>query len=71
MVVVSNYNFKYLTDKIVKLVESFINTYVEKCLESESAISSMRIMRIILDDKYEKDYLNKIITEQCQHFSTK
>ena len=71
MVVVSNYNFKSLTDKIVKLVESFINTYVEKYLESESAISSMRIMRIILDDKYEKDYLNKIITEQCQHLSTK
>ena len=67
MVDLSNYEFKALTDKIVKPEESFINLYVDKCLKSESTISSTRIMRRSLDSKYEKAYLNKITTEKCQH----
>ena len=65
---VSKYNFKPLTDKIVKLEESFIITYIDKCLESEGAISSMRI---ITDAMYEKADLNKFMAEQCQLLSTK
>ena len=52
MVDISNYDFKYITDKIVKPEESFINLYVDECLEYDSTISSTRRMRIILDVKY-------------------
>ena len=54
LVDLSNYEFKSLTDKIVKPEESFITSYINKCLKSETTISSMRIMRRILDTKYEK-----------------
>ena len=39
MVDVSNYNFVSITDKTVKPEESFIKSYVDMCLEYESAIS--------------------------------
>ena len=32
-------------------------------------MSSTCTIRIILDDKYEKSDLNKVMTEQCQHLS--
>ena len=54
MVDVINYDFKSITDKNVKPEESFVNSYVDKCLESDSAINSTRRMRRILDAKYEK-----------------
>ena len=63
----SRYRSKSLMYKIVKLEESFINLYVGKCLGYESSISSTHIMRIILDAKYEKAHLNKVMTEQFQH----
>ena len=63
----SNYNFKYLTVKIVKPEEYFINLYVYKCLEYESSIRSTRRMRKILHTKYEEADLNKVMTEKCQH----
>ena len=61
--------FESLTDKIVKLEESFINSYVNECLKSEITISSTRRMRKSLDAKYEKADLNKVMTEQCQHLN--
>ena len=69
MVDLSNYDFKYLTENIVKPEESFTNLYAAECLKSESTISSARIMRIILDTKYEKSDLNKVMIEKCQHLS--
>ena len=69
MVDLRNYDFKSLTDNIVKLEESFINLYVDECLESESTISSTRRMRILLDARYEKSDLNKVIIETFQHLS--
>ena len=71
MVDVRNYDFKYLTDKIVKPEESFINSYIDKCLESEIPIRSTHRIQITLDAKYNNSYLNKVMTKQCQHFSTK
>ena len=58
-------------NKIVKLEESFINAYVDECLEYKGGISSTRIMRLILDTKYEKANLNKFMAEQYQHLSPK
>ena len=47
MVGVINHDFKYITDKTVKLEELFVNSYVDKLLESNSPISSThRIRRI-------------------------
>ena len=71
MVDVRNYYIKYLTDKIVKPEESFINSYVYECLESNSAISSTRSIRRILDVKYEKADLNNFMAKQCQHPTAK
>ena len=69
MVDVSNYSFKYITDKTVKPEESFVNSYVEECLESESAINSTCRMCRMLDANYKKADLNKVMTEQCQHLT--
>ena len=71
MVDVKNYEFNILTTETVKPEESFINAYVIECFESESSISATRKMRRILDAKYENAYLNKVMTEQCQHQNTK
>ena len=70
MVGLSNYEFKSLTNKIDKPEESFIIPYVYECLKSEITISSTRIMQIILDTKYEKSDINKVMKEQCQHLTT-
>ena len=70
MVDVNNYDFNILTGKTVKPEESFINLYVSECFESESEISATLRMRRILDAKYEKADLNKVMTEQFQHLKT-
>ena len=62
MVDLSNYDFKSLMENIVKTEEYFINFYINKYLKSESSISSMRIMRRILEAKYENADLSKVMT---------
>ena len=57
-----NYEFKPLTEKIDKLEESFINSYVNKCHEFKSTIISTRKICSILNAKYEKANLNKFMT---------
>ena len=69
MVDISNCNFTSITDKTVKLEEYFIKLYVNKFLESESAISSTQRIHRILDAKYETDDLNTVISKQCQHLN--
>ena len=63
MVDVSTYDFKPLTENKVKPEESFINVYIDECLDSEGTISSTPRIRRILDAKYEKDDLNKVTDE--------
>ena len=62
MVDVTNYDFNRITDKTVKPEESFINLYVDECLEPESAISATRIMRRIVYSKYKNSNLNKVMS---------
>ena len=71
MVDVNNYDFNTLTTKTVKPEESFINVHVSECFESKIAISETRRMRRILDAKYEKADINKVMTKKCQHQNTK
>ena len=49
MVDLSNYNFNLIMDKTVKPEESFINSYVNECLESDIIISAAHRMCTILD----------------------
>ena len=67
MVDLINYDFTSITYKTVKTEESFINSYVEKCLGSESAISSTCRMRWILDSKHQKSNLNTVMDEQYKN----
>ena len=71
MVDVINYAFKTLSHKRVKPEEYFINTYFNKYLAYEGAISSMCRMCKIMDAKYKKADLNKSMAKQCQYLSTK
>ena len=66
MVHLKNYEFKSLTDKIVKPEETFINMYVDECLEYKRHIPITGSTSIILDAKYEKADIDKVMTEQCQ-----
>ena len=67
MLDVNTYGYKPLIYNKVKPEESYINAYVDKCLESEGTISSTRIIRRLLDVKYEKADLCKSVDEKCQH----
>ena len=71
MVDVIRYDFTYLTDKIVKPKESFINSYVYECLKSNREISSTQQMNRIKYYKCEKLDINKVMTEKCQHVFTR
>ena len=66
---ISNFDFKYITGKTVKQEWSFVTSYVNECLKSNSTISSTCTSRRILDVKYKKADLNKVMTEQCQHLT--
>ena len=66
---VNNYNFNIVTAKTVKQEEPFINAYVSERFKYQSEISATRIMRRILDAKYEKTDLSKVMTEQYQHLN--
>ena len=70
MVDLRNYEFESLMEKIVKPEESFINSYVDECLKSESTIIHKRGMRIILDARYEKANKNTVMREQCHHLTS-
>ena len=67
MVDASNWGFKPLTENIVKPEKSFINAYINECLESEGATSSNRRMHRIMDARYKNYELNKVMYEKCQH----
>ena len=69
MVNVRNYNFTSILDITVKPEESFMNSYTDKCLKSDSAISSTAKMHIVLDYKYRKADLNRVMIKQCQHLN--
>ena len=69
MVDISTYYFKPLTDKKVKPKESFINFYVDECLDSKGTISSTRGIRRILDAKGENSDLTQVMEKKYQPLS--
>ena len=70
MVDLSNYGFKSLAYKTVKLEEYFVNSYFDEYFEYVNATSSTCSMCRILDAKYEKADLNEVITKQHQRHLT-
>ena len=66
---VSSYDFNIIAAETVKPEESFINFSVNECFESECTISATHSMRSILDAKYKKADLNKVINQQFQHLT--
>ena len=45
----------------------FTNAYVEEVYESEHVHTATKKLRVILDDKYEKADLHKVMENQYQH----
>ena len=71
MVDASNYGFKSITDKTIKLEVSFVNLYIDKLLESNSTINSTRRMLRILDEKYKCQYLTATESHRLLHLLNK
>ena len=55
---------------MVKPEESFIDSYVKKCLEYESRISSTQMIRRIIYTKHENVDLNMVMYKKNQHTNT-
>ena len=67
MVDLGVYVFKDLNTRRIKTANVFTNSYVEEVYDSEDVRTSTRRLRIILDAKYEKVDVNKVVETQCQH----
>ena len=55
------HEFNYLNTGKIKSEEVFMNAYAEEIHKSEQVRTSTRRLRAILDDKYEKSDLNKVM----------
>ena len=45
------------------------NAYVEEVYYSDNVRTATKLLRVILDAKYEKENLNKVMENQCQHLT--
>ena len=66
MVDLGTHEFKYLNIGNITPEESFTNVYAEEINESEQVHTSTKRLCVILDAKYEKPDLNKVMKNQCQ-----
>ena len=48
----------------------FTDAYAEEVYKSEHISTATKILRVILDAKYEKADLHKVMETQCQHLTT-
>ena len=69
MVDLGMYIFKDLNTEKITPEESFTDAYVEEVYESEHIRTSTKQIRVILDAKYEKANLHKVMETQCQHLT--
>ena len=70
MVDLDTYIFKDLNTGKITPEESFTNAYVEEVYESEHVRTATKRLRVILEAKYEKSDLHKVMETQCQHLTT-
>ena len=69
MVNLGMYEFKKLNTGNINPEKLFINDFVEEIYESEQIIDSIKHLRVILDAKYEKSNLIKVVENQCQNLT--
>ena len=69
MVGLGTYEFKILNMGKITPEESFTNAYAEEIHESEQVCTSAKQLREILDAKYKKASLNKVMKSQCLHLT--
>ena len=69
MVDLGAYILKELNTGKVKPEGSFTNDYSKEVYESQHLRTATKLLRIILDTKYEKADLHKVIENQCQHLT--
>ena len=69
MVDLGAYVFKVLNTGEIKLEGFFTDDYVEEIYESEHVRAATKLLRVILDAKYENAELHKVLETQCQHFT--
>ena len=67
MVDLGTYIFKDLNAGKIKPEELFTNSYVKEVYESENVRTVTKRLRVILDAKYEKEDLHKVMENQYQH----
>ena len=67
MIDLGTYEFKDLNIGNITTKESFTNAYAEEIYELEQVFNSTKESNVILDDKYNKADLNKVMKNQCQH----
>ena len=70
MVDLGTYIFKELNTGIITSEEFFTNAYAEEVYKSKHVHTYTKLLRVILDAKYEKSDLNKVMENQCQHLTT-
>ena len=67
MVDLGTYIFKYLNTGKITPEESFTNAYVKGVYGSEHVHTATKLLRVILDVKYNKSDLHKFMKNQCQY----
>ena len=61
MVDLSTYIFQYLSTEKTTPEESFTDAYVKEVYDSEHVFTATKRLRVILDAKYEKENLHKVM----------
>ena len=69
MVDLGTYIFKKFNTGKTTPGESFTNAYVEEVYESQHVSTATKRLRVILDAKYEKSDLHKVMETQRQHLT--
>ena len=64
------YLFKDLNIGKIKPEESVTDAYVDEVYESKHIRTDTKQLRILLDTKYEKSDLHKVMETQCRHLTT-
>ena len=67
MVDLGAYIFRYLNIGKTKPEESFIDAYSRLVYYSEHVSTATKLLRLTLDEKYEKTDLHKVMETQCQN----
>ena len=69
MVDLGTHVFKDLNIRKITPKQYFTNAYIEEVYEPEHVRTINKLLRVILDAKYKKGDLHKVMENQCQHLT--